>query len=180
MVKNSILMPLYTTGVVISVSPCPQGLAPSSESAGIPLRTFSRGSKSSTSLLLWLSVCWGSFQSERFNQTGEKEDGESSFLSDSALRSAGFFQEKRDFPFSSLQRGVSFVSSSSLVFFRCLSVSHLLMFILFSPPSCHYPPLFSFLFCSLWVWLKVTLHTGFHSGERGAEKKKAQRGKQWE
>lgn len=131
--SNSILVSLTNSlkaHLWLTVSPCPQGPAPSSESVGIPLCTFSRDSKSSTPLLLGLSVL-GSFQSERFNQTGEKEDGESSFLSDSALRSAGF-QEKRDFPFSSLQRVVSFVSSS--LFFFPLPLCH---------PSPHVYPIFS-------------------------------------
>lgn len=45
--KNSILPPLLTTSVVLrsfTVSPCPRGFAPSGESVGIPVCTFSTGS----------------------------------------------------------------------------------------------------------------------------------------
>lgn len=64
----------------------------------------------------------GSFGSERFNQTARNGDGESSFLSDSALRSAGF-QEKRDFPFS-----------LTLVFFFPFIFFFLFLFFLLSRP----------------------------------------------
>lgn len=117
---------------------------------------------------LWLSVYRVHFKSERFNQTGEKGDGESSFLSDTALRSAGF-QEKRDFPF---------FLTSALGFFRSPSPRFLFPPPLSPPPPpCVYPllscilllcPCFLFSVCSLWVWLKVTLHTGSLSEREGA------------
>lgn len=86
-------------------------------------------------------------------------------MSDSALRSAGF-QERRDFPFSSLQHGF-FLFFFPLPFI----VTPLRVFILFFPPSYYYPPVvFFFFFCSPWVWLKVILRTGSLSERREREK----------
>lgn len=128
----------------------PQGPAPR-------LCTFSRASKSSAppSPAAFLR----SSRSERFNQTAEEEeDGESSFLSGSALRSAGF-QEKR---FFRLPRS----SVAFLCFFIPRHHPCPPVLIPFSPAFCHHVPLFILLFCSPWVWLKVTLRAGFHSRER--------------
>lgn len=66
--------------------------------------------------------------------------------------------------------GFSFVLYPSYSF-RCLSVTPL-MFIPFSPPSCYCP---LFCFCSLWVWLKVILHTGSLSERRERGRKKDRR-----
>lgn len=54
------------------------------------------------------------------------------------------------------------------VFFLHPSSSfHRLLFTLFSPLSCCYAPVFFFFFWfSLWVWLKVILHTGSLSERR--------------
>lgn len=75
-------------------------------------------------------------------------------MSDSALRSAGF-QERRDFPFCSLQR--SFFFFFFFLFPRLLVYPILPSVLLLC--SCFF--LFFLFFGSLWVWLKVILHTGW-------------------
>lgn len=97
----------------------------------------------STTVTMALSLL-ASFQTEGFNQTGEKEDGESSFLSDSALRSAGF-PEKRDFPFSSLQHGFSLLFLLHSTSFHCLCHPPLHVHPI-SPPPCHCPDLLVLFF----------------------------------
>lgn len=90
--------------------------------------------------------------------------GESSFLSDSALRSADFQEKNGDPP-----------PLSPTHFSISLFLSRLPPVLLFSPPSCcRAPTLFHFslifLFCdSPWVWLKVILQHWLTFSVQGAQ-----------
>lgn len=66
------------------VSPCCE--SPASSSVSLSVAFSSLGPQHFSEA----PVVPASFWSERFNQTGEKAGGDSSFLSDSALRSADF------------------------------------------------------------------------------------------
>lgn len=84
-------------------------------------------------------------------------------MSESALRSAGF-QEKRDFPFSSLQPGVFL-----FLLFGLLPPSsfHCLLFILFSPLSCCCAPVFQFFVFPVGVVEAHSAHWLTFRQERG-------------
>lgn len=168
------MLPLSATDAVLRnfiASPCPQGPAPSSESVGIPACTFSKGSKSSTPSFLWLSVCQVHFRVRGLIRLVRR--GTESHLS-CQIQLCALLASKRRERFSIFLTSAWFFFSVILhpLLLSAASLSPLSSCL--SSPSCYSPPFFLF---PLWVWLKVTLHTGSLSERRERDKGGARQGK---
>lgn len=158
--KNSVLVILSATDGVLrnfTVSPCPQGPAPSSVAAGTR-HLFQRLQPSA--LWLSLSLCPVHFRVRGLIRLVRK--GMESHLSCQIQLCAPLASKSREifhFPLFSVGLCVCVFFTPLLLSTACHPSPHvypILSSLLLLPP----PRSFSFLFCSPWVWLKVTVHTG--------------------